>query len=295
MEPAEDTTLYQSINKCNQMAFEEYKDFLNKAIMLNNRSSIFYYMHLENFLSVYKGNLGIEAYFFKEKLFYVCLELKKVKKAHMLITDIYKEFGSEKPIIRMLSEKNEIDPKNEGTTSLEKYKQLILYNQDDRRSLKRYLMLMKFSYSNAEVRNYIELWNEYLKVYMDDSDGWNELAEVYLSTQNFTKAIFCFEELLLHNPNNYIILIKIGDIQSSFNNNESASIALKYYSQSALIKPTPRAFWGILYCLNIIAKNQKSLDQSQKSLYKISKIQIENMYINSPFKINVESFFTISI
>lgn len=295
MEPAEDTTLYQSINKWNKMSFEEYKDFLNKAIMLNNQSSIFYFVHLENFLSQHKRSLGIEAFFFKEKLFYICLELKKVKKAHELISEIYKEFGSEKPIIRMLAEKNEIDPKYEGTPSLEKYKQLILFNQDDKRSLKRYLMLMKYSYSNDEARSYIELWNEYLKVYMDDSDAWNELAEVYLTTQNYTKAVFCLEELLLHNPNNYIILLKIGDIQSSFNSNDSASTALKFYSQSALIKPTPRAFWGILYCLNIISKNQKSLDQSQKSLYKISKVQIENMYINSPFKINIKSFYTIVI
>ena len=54
--------------------------------------------------------------------------------------------------------------------------------------------------------------------------------------------------LLLHSPNDYKILNKLGDIYASKNNVEDAKTAINFYSRSILIYPTPRAFFGILNC-----------------------------------------------
>jgi tetratricopeptide (TPR) repeat protein len=113
---------------------------------------------------------------------------------------------------------------------------------------------------------------------MDDVDVWYELADLYISTLNYNKAIFCLEEVLLHYPNNYEIYIKIGDLLNSFNNTESAGPALKYYSKSILLKPTPRAFWGIIQIGNIYSKFKKPLDDNLKKLIKISIINLKNSY-----------------
>ena len=191
----------------------------------------------------------------------------------------------------MYAQKNEIDPKVKVGISMDQYKQLIIDDEEDRESLKRYILFMKLRYKFSNINEYIDLWNEYLRVYMDDQDAWNELSDVYLSVNNYNKAIYCLEELLLHNPNNYKILNKIGDIYASMNNCENAKIALKYYSQSVLIQSTPRAFWGIYHCINIIFREEKKLDVKEESLLKIAKEQLKNLYVNSKFEIDFDKFF----
>ena len=47
--------------------------------------------------------------------------------------------------------------------------------------------------------------NKYLSIYQCDAEGWFELAEIYLSEYEYEKAAYCFEELIILNPANYII------------------------------------------------------------------------------------------
>ena len=285
-------SIAKSIEFWNNKPFLEYKEFLDKTIKLNDKSSIFLYTHLKNFLFKYSSKLGYEQYLLQEQLFYLCIELKLHKEADFIIRKLLKDFGRENKLIRLLAESNEISPKGDVELSLEKYKELMLINQEDRISIKKYILFMKYSVKQDEMKNYIELWNEYLKVFMDDVEAWNELAEVYLSTNNYKDAIYCLEELLLHNPHNYKTYIKLGDIYASLNKVDSAKMAVKYYSQSLLTQLTPRALWGISHCLDIIKRNEKKLDEKMTKLLKITKYQIKEMYMNSPFKdVNLEMLF----
>ena len=291
MSEEELSSLQKSIEFWSGKSKDNYKDWLQKTIQLNNSSSIFLFKHIENFLELYSGKIGNEEFFFKEKLFFLSIELKRYTLTKKLFSEFYKKFGNDKKIIRMYASKNEIDPKVKVGISLDQYKQLIIDDEDDRESLKRYILFMKLRYKFSNINEYIDLWNEYLKVYMDDPEAWNELSDVYLSVNNYNKAIYCLEELLLHNPNNYKILNKIGDIYASMNNCENAKIALKYYSQSVLIQSTPRAFWGIYHCINIIFREEKKLDVKEESLLKIAKEQLKNLYVNSKFEIDFDKFF----
>ena len=291
MSEEELSSLQKSIEFWSGKSKDNYKDWLQKTIQLNNSSSIFLFKHIENFLELYSGKIGNEEFFFKEKLFFLSIELKRYTLTKKLFSEFYKKFGNDKKIIRMYASKNEIDPKVKVGISLDQYKQLIIDDEDDRESLKRYILFMKLRYKFSNINEYIDLWNEYLRVYMDDQDAWNELSDVYLSVNNYNKAIYCLEELLLHNPNNYKILNKIGDIYASMNNCENAKIALKYYSQSVLIQSTPRAFWGIYHCINIIFREEKKLDVKEESLLKIAKEQLKNLYVNSKFEIDFDKFF----
>ena len=180
--------------------------------------------------------------------------------------------------------------------SINSYRNLIQSNVEDRTSLKRYIMMTKISLDTDNLKKTVEMWNEYLKVYMDDIDAWNELSDIYIQTNNYVRAIFCLEEVILHHPNNIKYYIKIADLFCSFTNNvDAATNAIKYYSQSILFKPTPRAFWGLLYALNIILKNKKSLDDKMKNLVKISYINLRNFYKNTPFKFNIEDVIDINL
>lgn len=39
---------------------------------------------------------------------------------------------------------------------------------------------------------------------MCDTEAWMELCELYIMEQEYTKAAFCCEELILHNANNHV-------------------------------------------------------------------------------------------
>ena len=47
--------------------------------------------------------------------------------------------------------------------------------------------------------------NKYLEIFQCDAESWFELAEIYISEYEYEKAAYCFEELILLNPANFLI------------------------------------------------------------------------------------------
>jgi tetratricopeptide (TPR) repeat protein len=294
------SSIKRTIETLNKKSFEDYKEWVDNSLKMNQYSSIFFFLILQNFIKSHGSSLGFEKYFYLEKFYFCALELKLIDVARKTLREFKQEFGNEPKIRRMEAQLLEIDnpPQNSNidflTLALESYKTLMKFNQEDRSSIKKYLSFIKLKFDFEGLKTYCDLWNEYLKVYMDDYEAWYELSDVYIQTGNFNKAIYCLEEVLLHQPNNFKIYIKIGDIFNSLNNCESAVLAIKYYSQSILIKPTPRAFWGIVYSINIYSRTNKPLtDQKIKNLLKIAKVSLNNFYANSPLKFALEQFYDI--
>ena len=177
------------------------------------------------------------------------------------------------------------------------YKKMMLSDPSDNDSIKKFIMFMKLSVdlnNKQSINDYIDIWNLYLEAFMNDPDAYNELSNVYLMVNEYDKAAFCLEELLLHSPNDYRVLNKLGDIYTSKNNPEDARTAIKFYSRSVLINPTPRAFFGIQNCASIISKKEKKLDEKTKKLVNISKKELSKMSDNSPFKsFDVNKIFNV--
>lgn len=64
--------------------------------------------------------------------------------------------------------------------------------------------------------------NKHIEMNQENSEAWIELADIYLQKQNFTKALFCYEELLMHQPKNYIVNLRYAEtLYSSARVNES--------------------------------------------------------------------------
>ena len=282
----------KSIEQWNKRSFQDYKEWLFKEIKSNQQESVFLKVHIDNFLKHYKKQAGIEANFLLKKLFFINLELKNFKEAHNILLKLIRDFGQDRKLLRMYGEECEINPKG-GEIPLRQYKTMMINDQNDCESVKKYIMFMKLSVdlnNKQTINDYIDLWNQYLEVYMNDPDAYNELSEVYLMVNEYDKAAFCLEELLLYSPNDYKILNKLGDIYTSKNNPEDAKTAIKFYSSSILIQPTPRAYFGIQNCASII----KKLDEKTKKLVNISKNELKKMYENTPFKsFDVNSIFKV--
>lgn len=284
----EHISLKSSIKDLDKLSFSEYTEWLDHLIKLNSQCALFYYVHIKAYINQYRSKLGFKEYIYLEKLFSVCLEMKLISEAENILFRFKSFFGSNETKIERLEAdfiqttqiKQEDEENNPIQTSLSIYKKLFKANQHDKISLKNYLYLSKIQFSYDELRKYIDLCNEYLKNYMDDVEIWQELAEVYIQTVNYSKAIFCLEEVILHSPNDYLTYIKIGDLLNSLNNTESSSQALKYYCKSINIQPTNRAFWGIIFIGNIYNKSTKPIEGQLKSCIEIAIKNIEKEYSN---------------
>ena len=48
--------------------------------------------------------------------------------------------------------------------------------------------------------------------FMSDIDSWMELCDLYLTEQDYGKAAFCIEELILSNPRNHLFHQKYAEV-----------------------------------------------------------------------------------
>lgn len=49
--------------------------------------------------------------------------------------------------------------------------------------------------------------------FMSDQEAWHELCNLYLAEGEFSKATFCMEELLLHNPHSHLYHQRLAEIR----------------------------------------------------------------------------------
>ena len=282
----EHISLNSSSKAMDKLSFENHQKWIDNVLLLNRQSAIFYFIHITSFLGKYASTLGIKRLIYMEKQFFYALDLKLLDWAEKLLNNFIGIFGDEESKIRRMRadfiqiQQKEIETDNISPLeeAMKTYKAMFKENQHDKNSIKSYLSLLKANTDASGIGILIDYYNEYLKVYMDDIEVWNELADIYISMLNYNKAIFCLEEVLLHFPNNYLVYIKIGDLLSSFNNTEAASQALKYYSKSILIKPTPRAFWGIIHIGSVFNKYKKEYDENLIKSVKIATENLKNYY-----------------
>ncbi|XP_034941115.1 ER membrane protein complex subunit 2-like [Chelonus insularis] len=123
---------------------------------------------------------------------------------------------------------------------------------------------------------------EYLKVFMSDQEAWHELCDLYLKEQEYSKAAFCMEELILHNPHNHLIHQRYAEIKYSQGGLENIEIAKTYFSQAVKLNPNNiRALYGLLLTANQIATSSKSPPSKKKEAIKLSEYaasQIDKQY-----------------
>lgn len=81
---------------------------------------------------------------------------------------------------------------------------------------------------------------------MADTEAWQELSELYVNEQDFSKAAFCVEELILHHPHNHLLHQRYADIRYTQGGFENMELARAYYCQALKLNPNNlRALYGL--------------------------------------------------
>ena len=83
--------------------------------------------------------------------------------------------------------------------------------------------------------------------FMSDAESWMELCELYIAEQEFAKAAFCCEELILQNPNNHIYFQRYAEIKFTQGGFENMELAKSYYAKAVTLNSSNmRALYGLL-------------------------------------------------
>ena len=127
----------------------------------------------------------------------------------------------------------------------------------------------------------IEDLNKYLEDFMNDGEAWMELCELYVLEQDYTKAAFCCEELILQNPHNHLYYQKYAEIKYTQGGVENLAIAKTYYCHAIKINPgNMRALYGLLLIVTHLSSSSRVKAQEKaehiKTLNWVTKQIVSN-------------------
>jgi tetratricopeptide (TPR) repeat protein len=120
---------------------------------------------------------------------------------------------------------------------------------------KRKIAILK---SQGKTSEAIKELAEYLNKFMSDQEAWSELCDLYLSEADYSRAAFCAEELILHNPHNFFVHQRLADIRYTMGGIENLKMAVSYYTEALKLNAdSMRALFGLFLAASSLGTNQR--------------------------------------
>jgi tetratricopeptide (TPR) repeat protein len=206
------------------------------------------------------------------------------------------KFGKEKPLVLeqvciaaldcnklVIAQKYEamfLEAQEKFDDALELLEAIIKQDETNSGAKKRKIAILKAQSKNVEA---IKELADYLKIFMADVEAWQELSELYIIEQDFNKAAFCLEELILHNPHNHLLHQRYADIKYTQGGLENIELARSYYCQALKLNPKNiRALYGLYLATTALATSQKCPAPKKKEALKLSEWVLNE--INDQYK-----------
>merc|ERR1719499_2696081 len=145
-----------------------------------------------------------------------------------------------------------------------------IIEEDEANSSARKRKIAIFKAQGDRARTVAEL-NKYLKVFMSDQEAWMELCDLYILDQDYAKAAFCCEEVLLHNPHNHLYHQRQAEIRYTWGGYEQLELAKHYYSQAIKLAPSNmRALYGLLLTTSQLAASPRCPQTKKKEFMNVA-------------------------
>lgn len=163
-----------------------------------------YKVELTSFLASSPLVSAIELYTLIELQFYLCILTKddvQAEKQLKLILDKF-ELNKKSQRIKFLQ-----SIYYEAIGELTQSRELLSQDADEIRLSRRLLTLTR---NEDDPQEYIKNLNFYLTVQPSDIPTWAELGDEYFKVGHYDEAIFCYKEILMHEPVAYHYFYKTG-------------------------------------------------------------------------------------
>ena len=130
----------------------------------------------------------------------------------------------------------------------------------------------------------------YLANNQADLESWQYLANIYIEHQLYTKAMYCYEELLATYQQNYYLFLIYAELLCTDGRKDSKRastqyvLARKYAAHAVILNPTsPRGLWCLWHICKQCGKSKQDAETNAE-LMKIATEGLKKVYERSPVK-----------
>lgn len=265
------------MNYLNQLSWSDARDLLRTWRDNNDRKSE-EVLHLWKSVLEYNLNkLGGEKFSVLEQVCLAALDCYHIPTVDYCIKLLSNEFPSSLRVKKFYAMRLEAQECYDD--ALKVLDALIKKDETNNAPRKRKIAILKAQGRSVEA---IKELVDYLKIFMADTEGWQELSDLYIAEQDFNKAAFCIEELILHNPHNHLLHQRYADIRYTQGGYDNLELARAYYCQALKLNPNNlRALYGVYLTSSNIASSPKCAANKKKESLKLTEwalSEIKNKY-----------------
>mmetsp|Transcript_45596 Transcript_45596/g.74316 ORF Transcript_45596/g.74316 Transcript_45596/m.74316 type:complete len:303 (+) Transcript_45596:120-1028(+) len=245
-----------------QRDWRQQRDFLAYLRDAKHRRADLVVACAQPLLQNHKKRLGNEVWAIYEQLLIAYLDLGELVEAKRYYKILAERFPSSCRVRRLAGLVKESEGKYDD--ALEVYSRILQDDQTFQPALRRKVAILK---ARGKIPLAIEALNAYLGVFMADFEAWGELADLYLSTQQYSSAAFCLEELILSSPQNVMHYTKYGEVLFMMGGLENLKLSRKYYVHALKNMPfcqNLRALYGLVMSCQAIATTVRSKGTESK-------------------------------
>ncbi|KAF7277816.1 ER membrane protein complex subunit 2-like [Rhynchophorus ferrugineus] len=229
--------------------------------------------------------LGNEKYLILEQVYVAALDCHAFNVSKRCIEILREEFPKSLRVRKL--EAMYFEANEEYDKALDLLNAIIKVDESNSAARKRKVAVFK---AQGKIVDAIKELTDYLKIFMTDADAWQELSELYIAENDFNKAAFCVEELILHNPHNHLLHQRYADIKYTQGGIENFEQAKSYYSQALRMNPkNMRALYGLYLTTLALSTSSKSSVQKKKESSKMAEWtlkQISKKYAEADVVVN---------
>lgn len=238
----------------------EAKDLLRKWRENNERKSEDVMEIWDSVLSNELEKLGSETHVILEQVMYAALDCHQYGDATLCLMILSNKFPGSLRVMRLKAMLLEAKEKYEDALAV--LDTIIKTDETNSGARKRRVAILK---AQGLVNEAIKELVDYLKKFMSDVEAWQELCNLYLQVQDYQRAVFCAEELLLHQPHNHLHHQRLADIRYTMGGIENLELSKSYYSHALKLNPdNMRALLGLFLVTNNLLNQYKSSGNSAK-------------------------------
>jgi len=214
-----------------------------------------------------------------EQVLLACLEVQDLTGAEVCLQALETKFGLESKRVAKLRVQYYM-ALGDRTQAEDLISTLLDLDPSDQFLLKRRITIKR---ELGRMLEAIDLLNEYLQVFMADTEAWQELAELYLSLQSYKNAAFCYEELIAAYPQVHHYYVKYAEILYTLGGDINLELARKYFAFSLELtaENNTRGFYGLLMTTHALGSATKKAAQSLKlngDLNRLAQDKLREIY-----------------
>ncbi|XP_065199203.1 ER membrane protein complex subunit 2-like [Sycon ciliatum] len=204
--------------------------------------------------------LGDELWTVYEQVFIAALDCKQNVLATAYLRELSRKFPGSKRVALLRGMSLEALQLYDEADKL--YAELLEHEPANSGVHKRRLAIMKAQGQTFELATGL---TKYVQDFRADHDAWLELADVYIGNQEYGKAAFCVEEVIMANPHHHLYHLRYAEIRQTMGGVENLEIARKYYSQAVNLHATSvRALTGLCLVCSSLASMAKGPSSKSK-------------------------------